>query len=571
LWIRLGGAVAAAVLLSSAGRLLAAPAPSEGAPTAIATTAPAGKGAKDRTLRDYSPDCLRAGCHGELNSTPWVHGPVAIGSCDVCHRALPQGEHTYELTRTKENVCTYCHRMASGKFTHQVVTDTGCTKCHNPHGGAKRNLLVTQDVGKLCGECHDPTRPLPVTADGKPRKASANQDRQDLPKFAALHEPVAKGDCLTCHETHNADYEGLLLKEQRTLCLACHEKVGKTLVGAPRLHKPVTEKCTACHVAHGGNVKRLLTQEPKALCLSCHKPVADSLATGFVVPAAASTAAAGAAPPPAAPGEAPTPAAETQPATAAGAVAPAETRLRLHAAIRDAETCLVCHEAHASAGKGLTHSPLDQACYTCHDKEIRLPTSDRVIPDVKSELAKAQFQHKPVHDGRCAECHMGHASPHSQLLSQAFPIGLYVPFAEATYALCFACHDLRLATEGHTVRTGFRDGDQNLHYVHIMDEDPAATRAAEAAQAAPPAPGESLKKPKPRKGRSCGLCHEPHSSMQAKQIRESIQYGPEGWKLAIRFEQTATGGTCTTACHKTKSYSNQQPPAPPKEPIPAKP
>ena len=589
--VRLGAFVVLVAWLTSAVRSAAAPPPAAAPvdatrPAALVAPAPAAKSAKDRTWRDYTPDCLRAGCHGGLNETPWVHGPVAIGSCDVCHRQLPQGEHKYELIRTKESICTYCHRMAEGKFIHRVVTDTGCTKCHNPHGGAKRNLLVTQDVAKLCGECHDPTKPMPLAADGKPRKASERKDRQELPTFAKQHEPVSKGNCLACHENHNSDYEALLQDDQQKLCLACHQKVGKTLVGAGRVHKPVTEKCTMCHVAHGGSVERLLTLEPKALCLSCHKPVAVALETGLVPPAGAGNAAPTAQPAQAAlavaaPTAAPLPApaaplpapAAPQPtsSTLVAAPPPAETGLHLHSAIRDAKTCLLCHEAHASPGKSLTHSPLDQACYSCHDKEIRLTAPDRVIPDVKSELAKARFQHKPVRDGRCAECHLGHASPNSQLLSQAFPVGLYVPFAGSTYALCFACHDQRLATEGRTVRTGFRDGDLNLHYVHIMDEDPTAASTAAAAQALAAAAGTPAQKPRLKKGRSCGLCHEPHSSMQAKQVRESVQYGPEGWKLTIRFEQTATGGQCVSACHKTRTYSNQQPPAPPKEPIPAKP
>lgn len=556
--VRLGAAVVTLLLLLPAARSAAAPA-------AVAAPGPAGKHAQDRTLRDFSPDCLRAGCHGELNETPWVHGPVAIGSCDVCHRQLPQGEHKYELLRSKENLCTYCHRMAAGKFIHQVVTDTGCTKCHNPHGGAKRNLLVTQDVTKLCGECHDPTRPMPLAVDGKPRKASPSSDRQDLATFAKVHEPVAKGNCLTCHENHNAEHEGLLLDEQRTLCLACHEKIEKTLVGAKLIHRPVTEKCTKCHVAHAGNTERLLTLEPKTLCLSCHQPVADSLTSGFVEPRLAPDASGAAASPAPAPvaAAAPGQAAEPQPPVAR------PTGMLLHAAIRDVKSCLVCHEAHASVGKKLTHSPLGEACYTCHGKEIRMTAPERVIPDIKSELAKARHQHQPVHDGRCAECHQGHASANSQLLSQAFPVGLYVPFTRAAYALCFACHDQRLATEGQTVHTGFRDGERNLHYVHIMDEDPS--RQAAASETAPTPEGRALRKAAVKKGRSCGLCHEPHSSMQAKQVRESVQYGPEGWRLAIRFEQTAAGGTCTSACHKVKSYSNQEPPAPAKEPTPAKP
>ena len=36
---------------------------------------------KDKSLKDYGADCLRPGCHAELNKLPFVHSPVAVGAC----------------------------------------------------------------------------------------------------------------------------------------------------------------------------------------------------------------------------------------------------------------------------------------------------------------------------------------------------------------------------------------------------------------------------------------------------------------------------------------------------------
>src|SRR5262245_9923098 len=44
-----------------------------------------GAASKDKTLKDYSTDCLRSGCHAGLNATPKVHAPVAVGACASCH------------------------------------------------------------------------------------------------------------------------------------------------------------------------------------------------------------------------------------------------------------------------------------------------------------------------------------------------------------------------------------------------------------------------------------------------------------------------------------------------------
>ena len=84
---------------------------------------------------------------------------------------------------------------------------------------------------------------------------------------------------------------------------------------------------------------------------------------------------------------------------------------------------------------------------------------------------------------------------------------------------------------GGTGLTQFRDGDRNLHYVHVNRE----------------------------KGRTCRACHEVHASKRPAHIREAVPYGSGNWMLEINFEQTPQGGSCTPACHVMRSYTRTLP------------
>jgi hypothetical protein len=77
--------------------------------------------------------------------------------------------------------------------------------------------------------------------------------------------------------------------------------------------------------------------------------------------------------------------------------------------------------------------------------------------------------------------------------------------------------------------TRFRNGDQNLHYLHDN---------------------------KTERGRTCRACHEVHAAKQKHQIRDAVPYGPKGWMLKVNFTQTPTGGSCAKTCYETRSYTN---------------
>lgn len=487
-------------------------------------------GPQDRSLRDFDLDCMRSGCHGGMKERAWVHGPVAVGSCDACHRPKgPEaGEHAFELTRSKEQVCTYCHRNPelSAPFVHSVIPEVGCIGCHDPHGGATRTLLPERVDPDLCLRCHQPERQAPDPAADKPRPGRP---------FSERHKPVADGKCLTCHEAHESAHEGLLVLPERELCLGCHEDFANRLVQDGLQHAPVQERCGNCHAPHGSNVRHLLDRPTVPLCLDCHSDVKECLATGtWVAPALAS----GAAP----------------------------ESGKLHGALKEPESCLQCHSPHASRETALLREPVQEGCYACHDREIAVE-GKRSVADVKGQVLGAKFVHEPVAKGDCLACHRGHGSEHPGLLGKEHGLAMYVEYHDSAYDLCFDCHDRRLVTEEQTLFTNFRDGARNLHYVHVRDEAPAAPAAATAGDAPGTAPvRESLAREKPRrKGRSCGTCHVSHAGDNPRLLRDSVPFGPIDWPLELNFAPLADGGQCASGCHKEKRYTNDSPPPPPPE------
>lgn len=365
---------------------------------------------EDKIRTDYDQNCLRSGCHARLLEASWVHGPVAVGACEMCHEPKGQTrEHTFQPSRPKEGFCAFCHELPKPQESvHQAVSDHDCTGCHDPHGGANRALLVTLDEGKLCGKCHAADRP--ESTDGTGAGTSA---------FKVLHEPVAEGKCRFCHQSHQSHLESLLVRPERALCLSCHESVKNAIASASHVHQPMSAECKACHAAHGTEHPHLLTDTPKALCLSCHDAIVQQLKGPGV-----------------------------------------------HGAMKEQGSCLQCHDAHAGDTPKLVVTPIRDACLACHDRKLG-PPDGRQVRNVKAEIDSSQHKHGPVATGDCGVCHLSHGSSHPALLTQAYPLATYALYSESAYTLCFACHDRRLATEARSQETGFRDGGRNLHHLHV--------------------------------------------------------------------------------------------------------
>lgn len=74
-------------------------------------------------------------CHPDFIKGSYVHGPVAIGDCLVCHQphssAFPK-----LLTTAKSDICVKCHRekrVASGMHDNLAARQIECVDCHDPH------------------------------------------------------------------------------------------------------------------------------------------------------------------------------------------------------------------------------------------------------------------------------------------------------------------------------------------------------------------------------------------------------------------------------------------------------
>ena len=114
------------------------------------------------------------------------------------------------------------------------------------------------------------------------------------------------------------------------------------------------------------------------------------------------------------------------------------------------------------------------------------------------------------------------------MLTKKYPAELYAIADVENFGLCFECHDSNLfALPTTETATNFRNGDQNLHYLHVQGN----------------------------RGRNCNLCHDVHGSENNYLIRNSTQFG--NWKMPIDFELTDMGGSCLTGCHKKYSYERQ--------------
>ncbi len=91
---------------------------------------------------------LCAKCHDRRPSGKYLHGPVAIGSCTVCHDPHGQTNPMF-LIASGEALCFRCHTEADA-LKHLVIRspgsgdflrEKGCTFCHDPHQADRRYLL----------------------------------------------------------------------------------------------------------------------------------------------------------------------------------------------------------------------------------------------------------------------------------------------------------------------------------------------------------------------------------------------------------------------------------------------
>lgn len=219
------------------------------ATAAVATAQPADPAKQRPTIAVRN--CTTAGCHADQLQHKLLHGPTAVGACDVCHQVKDPGQHTFLLKREGKALCTFCHIDKTGtehKFVHKPVADEACTACHNPHGSEVKSMLRQKSVNAQCLQCHT-----------------------QIMAGSHGHKP-AQDDCSSCHMAHSAPHDKLLKTDKQKLCVTCHQDVEKFITTAKHPHKPVAGgDCYSCHSPHSSNNASVLSAGPKDLCISCHQ------------------------------------------------------------------------------------------------------------------------------------------------------------------------------------------------------------------------------------------------------------------------------------------------------------
>ncbi len=424
---------------------------------------------------------------GPATTQPVARPTQRVANCTAggCHA----GQINYKVLHgpTAIGACDTCHEYvdpAAHTFKQKREDAKLCTFCH-----------VGQEVGKVihkpvadgqCLGCHNPhgaaNKQMLRSENAGQMCASCHGDVTRARKN--VHGPIATGNCATCHNSHSSEFPHLLTAQGRDLCLGCHNQMGQQLAAVKFVHKPAEGDCLQCHEAHASDHTMQLKLAPLDLCESCHADVKQQ----------------------------------------------AQAAARKHSVVTTGQACATCHTPHGSDLAKLMKDEPVRLCLTCHDQPI-VQNGQTTVAAVAEIAAKDQFKHGPIRDGDCAGCHQAHGGDLARLLAAPYTQAFYQAFSLDAYELCFRCHDKQLVLTAQTRGlTDFRDGETNLHYLHVN---------------------------KPERGRSCRACHSTHASKHPLHIRDSVPFG--NWQMPINFKPTPNGGGCSPGCHKPLSYDRASP------------
>ncbi|MFN7975969.1 MAG: cytochrome c3 family protein [Acidobacteriota bacterium] len=416
--------------------------------------------------------------------TAWQDARAQEENCasEKCHATLIVGKSVHKVAET----CEECHESTAtphpqkGVKTFKLADPLPelCLGCHEGVG-KKSQVHAPVKEGK-CTTCHDPHSSGERRLLRKPMKELCKDCHADHVDFDVVHGPVATGECTACHVPHDGDDKTLLRKPGDGVCLGCHEDIAAVLTKAYR-HTALKTGCTSCHNPHGSEYPKLLANVGREVCLDCHDDVAEK----------------------------------------------ADQSASPHPPVKDPNGCASCHSPHASDNAKLLQKPMKETCLGCHGTILTKTMT---------------FLHGPINDGKCSACHDPHGSPNAKLLVKEFPAGPYVPYTDTEFALCFSCHKRDAVQYPETsFATNFRDGEKNLHFVHVNNT---------------------------QKARSCTLCHDIHGGGNSVLVAESVPFGK--WNLPLKFVKTETGGGCSPGCHKPRYYDRKTPGRKPQTEAPAR-
>ncbi|HER09318.1 MAG TPA: hypothetical protein ENO20_10470, partial [Bacteroides sp.] len=252
----------------------------------------------------------------------------------------------------------------------------------------------------------------------------------DLVQKKVIH-PITEAGCEFCHsstgEKHPGNTSGFEFKAAYPdMCTHCHDSKNNM----KSVHSPVEEgDCSICHDPHGSGYPFLILDDySENACLDCH----------YV---------------------------ET------------ESAVSVHGPVRNGK-CQQCHDPHQTDHPNQLEKETGDLCMSCHSEEI--DAGDRKVRDISTALVHGNVVHGPIKNESCIICHTPHSGDYPFQLVADYPVRQYTEASVANFELCFNCHDSELLTEPQTMQaTNFRNGDKNMHYLHIQGN----------------------------RGRNCNLCH----------------------------------------------------------------
>ena len=409
---------------------------------------------------------------------------AAADSCvtDRCHKNMGKDQFVHGPVAVGN--CTVCHkREGRHKFAPIKRIREVCYACHDKVD--TKNIVHKPVKEGNCSKCHDPHQ--------SPYKYQLRAERTALcflchdKKILAgkyIHGPVTVGGCTMCHNPHEADFSNLLSASGNDACFQCHTDKVEAFRGKKFFHKPVKEKCINCHSPHSGDYQYNLSRDGSGdLCFECHKDKKAWI-----------------------------------------------SRVKVkHGGLDTERKCLMCHDPHVSDYvKQLVREPVE-SCMMCHDRTLNSPKGK--IANMREYLLENKTFHGPIKQNDCSGCHNAHGSDNFRILRKYIAPVFYAPFDPKNYDLCFNCHEETLVLDRKTTTlTGFRNGEQNLHFVHVN---------------------------KKLKGRTCRTCHDAHATNNPRHIRDSVPFG--GWDLPVGFQKTPNGGSCLPGCHQRFDYDRNIP------------
>ena len=400
-------------------------------------------------------------------------------NCIDCHKSIM--EATVKHSPTDD--CTTCHISNGEKHPNKSVQTFNLAEklpalCYNCHESFNKTNIHPPVESGDCNYCHSPHS----TNNSKLllEKSSINlcekcHDINEM-KNRIIHKPLGEGNCTSCHDPHQSDFQKFIKEEIPQLCFSCHDELKKT-ESLSNVHPPFESECLSCHKHHSSKENSLLSESLPGLCYSCHGDFQENY----------------------------------------------DKSEFKHLILEDKKSCINCHSPHASAQSKFLKDEINLVCLKCHSKSIVRKKDKTTIVDIKQLLQKKNV-HGAILGGTCIDCHNPHYSTQIALLKSSYTKQGFSAINSESFNLCFDCHDKDLFEKENTQYTNFRNGDNNLHYLHLITE----------------------------KGKSCSSCHNVHASMNEHLIEDVTNFGK--WNMPINFKSNDNGGSCFPGCHTEKSY-----------------